>query len=185
LLVPARDLFMLPNVLSAARVPLGVLFVFVAHRPPLAIAVLAVAALTDVLDGWSARRTHHATALGAIVDGIADKIFAGCVLGSLLVLGLLSPAGALLLATRELCELPLAVRILARRASRQSKVDRAANTVGKAATALEFAAVVAVLTRSSYDHVLIGVAGGFGAVAGASYWVREIRASREERKRQT
>ncbi|HEY8077432.1 MAG TPA: CDP-alcohol phosphatidyltransferase family protein, partial [Labilithrix sp.] len=73
----------LPNVLSAMRIPLAALFPFVVTRPALAIAVLAAAALTDVLDGWLARRLGEATPTGALVDGIADKLLGASVLVSL------------------------------------------------------------------------------------------------------
>jgi len=38
------------------RVPLGVAFVPLAGRPIAALAVLALAAVSDMLDGWLARR---------------------------------------------------------------------------------------------------------------------------------
>ena len=40
----------------------------------LAVAILAVAALTDYLDGYLARLRHEVTRLGALLDPIADKI---------------------------------------------------------------------------------------------------------------
>lgn len=39
--------------------------------------VLAVAALTDWLDGWLARRLNAVTPLGALLDPIADKVLTG------------------------------------------------------------------------------------------------------------
>ena len=36
------------------------------------------AGLTDILDGFLARKMHWETALGAALDGIADFVFAGC-----------------------------------------------------------------------------------------------------------
>src|ERR1700690_2376632 len=46
----------LPDLLSLVRVPLGVAFVPLAGRPTAALAVLALAAVSDMLDGWLARR---------------------------------------------------------------------------------------------------------------------------------
>ena len=46
----------LPDLLSLVRLPLGVAFVPLAGRPTAALAVLALAAVSDVLDGWLARR---------------------------------------------------------------------------------------------------------------------------------
>lgn len=42
--------------------------------------VLAVAALTDWLDGWLARRLNAVTPLGALLDPIADKVLTGAYL---------------------------------------------------------------------------------------------------------
>ena len=105
------------------------------------------AGLTDVLDGWAARKLGQATPVGALVDGISDKVFAASVLGTLVATGMLSPLGALLLATRELGELPLAVRVLTSKRARLTEIDRRANRLGKVATVLEFATVLAVIVH--------------------------------------
>jgi phosphatidylglycerophosphate synthase len=165
----------LPNVLSAMRIPLAALFPFVVTRPALAIAVLAAAALTDVLDGWLARRLGEATPTGALVDGIADKLLGASVLVSLVAYGLMAAPLALLLATREIGELPLALHVLARRSERLADVDRRANVLGKLATALELATVVAVVVRAPHVAFLVTLTAAVGAVAAISYWRREVR----------
>ena len=66
----------LPNLLSLARLALAP-FVFaavLAGRDWTALAILAVAAATDVLDGPIARRMHCVTRWGAYADPIADKV---------------------------------------------------------------------------------------------------------------
>jgi cardiolipin synthase len=66
----------LPNLLSLARLALAP-FVFaavLAGRNWTALAILAVAAATDVLDGPIARRMHCVTRWGAYADPIADKV---------------------------------------------------------------------------------------------------------------
>lgn len=172
----ARDLLLVPNVLSAARVPLAVAFPFVVHEPPLALAVLGVAAVTDVVDGWLARRWHQDTPMGALVDGLADKLFAASLLGTLIAARMISPVYALLLATRELGELPLVLRMLMNRRARKVELDRKANIFGKVATVLEFATVIAVLVHAPRVELWVGVTSAFGAAAAVTYWAREIRA---------
>ena len=166
----------LPNVLSALRIPLAALFPFVATRPALALAVLAAAAVSDILDGWLARRLGHATPTGALVDGIADKVLGASVLLSLVAYGLMAAPLALLLATREIGEFPLALHVLARRSERLADVDRRANVLGKLATALELATVVAVVVRAPHVTLLVAPTAAVGAVAAISYWRREVRA---------
>jgi phosphatidylglycerophosphate synthase len=179
----ARDLFLLPNLLSGARVPLAVAFPFASSSAPLALGVLGIAGLTDVLDGWTARRLGQATPVGALVDGISDKVFAASVLGTLIATGMLSPFGALLLATRELAELPLAIRVLASKRARLTEIDRRANKLGKVATVLEFATVLAVITHMPGRLGLLAGTAAVGAAAGVAYWMRELRALRAESAR--
>jgi cardiolipin synthase (CMP-forming) len=50
-----------------------VIVAVVEGRHRLALAIFFVAALTDVLDGWAARRRDASTAAGAYFDPIADK----------------------------------------------------------------------------------------------------------------
>ena len=72
----AADLGRAPNLLSLARIPLALLFPFASRSVPAALLVLGLAGLTDVLDGWLARRLGAETAIGAVIDPVADKIFA-------------------------------------------------------------------------------------------------------------
>jgi CDP-diacylglycerol--glycerol-3-phosphate 3-phosphatidyltransferase len=74
-----RDLLTLPNLLSFLRILLVVPFVAVllSGVPGArlwAVLILAVAALTDRLDGALARRWHQESEWGRILDPLADKI---------------------------------------------------------------------------------------------------------------
>lgn len=66
----------IPNMLSVFRIFLVVPFImFVAHTDFIKAGfVLAVSGVTDVLDGFIARRFNQVTDLGAMLDPIADKI---------------------------------------------------------------------------------------------------------------
>lgn len=100
------DLRLLPNLLSVARVPLAVAFPLYASNASnaaIALGVLGAAGVTDVLDGWLARKLDQATPTGAMVDGIADKVFAASVLGTLVASERLSPFGGILRAPRRYC----------------------------------------------------------------------------------
>jgi cardiolipin synthase len=81
----------LPNLLSASRLVLAppVVYAIVNGRWPAAAVLLAVAALTDGLDGMLARRWNASSRLGAYLDPIADKVLLS---GAFLALGF---AGAL------------------------------------------------------------------------------------------
>lgn len=65
-----------PNVLSAARLVLAAVF-FVAMSLRwhwAAVGLFAVASVTDWLDGFWARRFQQITALGRVLDPLADKV---------------------------------------------------------------------------------------------------------------
>ena len=61
------------NFLSLLRAPLGLLFLFKAM--PIRIIALLCAMLTDLLDGYIARRYHTVTHLGTILDPLMDRVF--------------------------------------------------------------------------------------------------------------
>jgi cardiolipin synthase len=176
------DLALLPNVLSALRLPLAVLFPFVVEDVRAALAVLLAAALTDVLDGFLARRSGQVTALGAVVDPIADKVFATTVVITLLFHRKM-PAWALpALLSREILEAPLLVWVLISHKFRGARKAAArANIPGKLATTVQFIAVLAAIAAPDLVEVTLVAAAVAGALAGVSYWARELeRAKRLE-----
>ena len=52
----ARDLVRLPGLLSLSRLPLAIVFALMVDRPMWAVGVLLLSGVSDVLDGWVARR---------------------------------------------------------------------------------------------------------------------------------
>lgn len=69
----------IPNQLTLLRVGLIPVFVLVFYLPfawsnELACALFTLAALTDMLDGYLARRLDQASPLGAFLDPVADKL---------------------------------------------------------------------------------------------------------------
>ncbi len=69
----------LPNYLTFGRLFAALLFPFVyvilphPYSDGVALVLFTVAALTDLLDGWLARRWQQTTAIGRLLDPIADK----------------------------------------------------------------------------------------------------------------
>jgi cardiolipin synthase (CMP-forming) len=174
----AKDLFLVPGLLSLARVPLGALFPFVLEQPWIAFGVLALAAVTDVLDGWYARTRGQTTPTGAVVDAITDKVFVAAVVVTLVVTHHMTLLESLLLGTREVGELPLVVRLAFSHDARKASTERKANVPGKVATILQFFAVTAVLFRAPWYSAVMWLAAGGGAVAAATYWLRESKPSK-------
>jgi CDP-diacylglycerol--glycerol-3-phosphate 3-phosphatidyltransferase/cardiolipin synthase len=173
------DLFLPPGLLSASRIALALCFPFVVNRPVAALAVLTAAAVSDVLDGWVARRYRLATATGAAFDAITDKLFVLTVAITLVASGLLPVQAVLLLSTRELGEAPLVAWLIMSPRARARRADHpAANVPGKVATTLQFVAVALALLRSPGVELMTVVTAMAGAFAALSYWRRELAGRR-------
>ncbi len=75
----------IPNALTLLRMAMIPVFVLVFSLPfgwnyQLACAIFTLAALTDALDGYLARRLNQASRLGAFLDPVADKLMVAVVL---------------------------------------------------------------------------------------------------------
>lgn len=65
----------IPIIITFSRILLIPLFVlFAAAAPLLGAAIFAVASITDLLDGYIARRSGQVTKFGILLDPIADKL---------------------------------------------------------------------------------------------------------------
>jgi CDP-diacylglycerol--glycerol-3-phosphate 3-phosphatidyltransferase/cardiolipin synthase len=175
----ARDLVRVPGLLSLARLPLAVAFPFALGHPFAAVSVLAAAGLSDVLDGWYARRTGQVTPTGSALDPVTDKLFVITVAVSLVLGHYLAVLDVLLLSTREVAELPLVAWLAANRHARQRRAEHpSANAPGKLATALQFGTATAALFRMPRLEWLVYGTAAAGLLAALSYWVREIQVMR-------
>lgn len=105
---PDPGAWTLPNLLTMLRVlaaPLTALVFAFLPRPMadlLALALFILAALTDYLDGWLARRLNQVSALGRMLDPVADKAMVTIALATVMALRgphwlILIPAAAILL----------------------------------------------------------------------------------------
>lgn len=132
----------LPNILSSSRVVLAAGFVMV-HDPDGRLAIVGLAGITDVLDGWIARRANVTSKWGALIDPIADRFFALVAVSTFLFTGELSTVGYFVMISRDIMT---AVGFLVARAVSWLKPVRfRARWSGKLVTVLQFATFVALL----------------------------------------
>ncbi|WP_394830544.1 CDP-alcohol phosphatidyltransferase family protein [Pendulispora rubella] len=171
-----RDLVRTPNLISLARLPLAVAFPWVVRQRRWPIPWLTLAAATDVLDGWYARTFHEETATGAALDAVMDKAFVLTVVATLVRERMLTLFDAVLLETRDLGEIPLLLR--AASGHDGPSAPRSSNVAGKAVTVLQFATLVATLSRMSRRRGWVLATSACGIFAAATYWIREARAAR-------
>jgi len=83
----ARPPWGLADLCSALRIPLAVAFVLLPSTTA-RLVILALAAVSDLLDGFLARRLGPSR-LGAFVDPVADRLFMACGFGVVAFSGLL------------------------------------------------------------------------------------------------
>ncbi len=72
----STDIVTVPNVISAARLALAIVLFVLIERSMYAAAFwsFVVAASTDWIDGWYARRFNAVSVLGRILDPLVDKV---------------------------------------------------------------------------------------------------------------
>ena len=101
----------LPNLLTWLRIVLIPLFVGIFYfegwvsepnQNLVATIIFTVAAITDWLDGWLARRLNQMSAFGAFLDPVADKLMVAAALITLVQLGRVDAIIALIIIGREI-----------------------------------------------------------------------------------
>jgi phosphatidylglycerophosphate synthase len=137
---------------AVALIP--VVWAIAADRRDVALAIFLVAAASDALDGWLARRAGGLGARGAFIDPLADKIL---VLGTLAVLTFAPNAGwPVAVATVAIWAREIIVMI-ARTSALQRDAILPADLAAKAKTVLEFAGV-ALIIFGGRPWAVLGVA---------------------------
>jgi cardiolipin synthase len=82
----------IPNILTFARIGSSPIlgYLIISHHYPAALTLFLVSGLTDLIDGWIARRyPSQASALGSFLDPFADKMLVGIVVISLAYVNLI------------------------------------------------------------------------------------------------
>jgi cardiolipin synthase len=177
---PESRFLTLPNALSLVRLPLGGVFWLALARgpahPELPLGVLATAAVSDVLDGWAARRRGADPAgMGSWLDPICDKLFVGMVLAALYVQRRVPLTLLALVVTRELLQLPMSVVYRASVTLRRwLRYDFRASLLGKGATIVQFLAMSAIILDAAVAWRLAELAFVLGLLALGDYIRRAI-----------
>jgi len=137
-----------PNLLTLTRILLIPVFVMLfatpdPHRSIIAAIVFVVAAVTDLLDGYLARRSGQVTKLGKLLDPIADKLLVLSALILLVNVDRVSALVAILIIARE-----VAVTGIRAIAATEGMII-AAETSGKYKMALQVIAIVLLILEGT------------------------------------
>ncbi|MEO7036035.1 MAG: CDP-diacylglycerol--glycerol-3-phosphate 3-phosphatidyltransferase [Polyangiaceae bacterium] len=149
-----EDAFNVPNLLTMARVAVIPLVVLLLGRGSpkdcvWAALVYSAAAITDLLDGYLARRMNVVSVLGKFLDPLADKLLVMATLVYMVPMGRMPEWAVVLLLARE-----ISVTSLRSIASSEGVVI-AAGDDGKSKTALQMVGILALILGYPY-HLSLG-----------------------------
>jgi CDP-diacylglycerol---glycerol-3-phosphate 3-phosphatidyltransferase len=151
----------LPNWITVSRLFCLPLLLFLLYQPAvraqwMALAVFLVAAGTDWLDGYLARRLNQVTELGKFLDPLVDKFLVLAPLLVLIELGVIPAWGVFLILGRELA-------IAGWRINQTTIVG--ANIWGKLKTVSQIAAIALLIAPLGQDWRLPGLVAFWVSVA--------------------
>jgi CDP-diacylglycerol--glycerol-3-phosphate 3-phosphatidyltransferase/cardiolipin synthase len=150
----------IPTTLTWLRILLIPVFVGVYYLPDawlapagknwLAMGIFAVAAITDWLDGWLARKLGLTSAFGAFLDPVADKLMVAAALILLVALGRADAYLAIIIIGREIAISALREWMAEVGAAKSVAVA----FVGKLKTVAQMTAIIALLL---YEPLIPGI----------------------------
>src|SRR5580692_8304156 len=152
----AQDAMNLPNLLTLGRIAAIPFFVWLLDtRSPRrcfwASIVFTAAAVTDMLDGYLARKLGVVSLLGKFLDPLADKLIVMAALVWMVPMGRIAAWVVVLLLAREISVTGL------RSVAASEGVIISAGQEGKTKTALQMIGIVALLLGYPYHMAYLGI----------------------------
>lgn len=149
-----EDALNLPNLLTMGRIlVIPVVLLLLDRGTPedclIAALVYSAAALTDLIDGWLARKMGVVSVLGKFLDPLADKLLVMAVLVYMVPMGRMPEWAVVLLIAREISVTGL------RSIASSEGVVIAAGDDGKSKTALQMVGILCLLLGYPY-HLTLG-----------------------------
>lgn len=151
-----QEFWNLPNMLTLARILVIPLFVWLLYDgnpwySVMAGSLFTLAAITDIIDGFLARRWNMITVTGKLLDPLADKLIVAAALVMMVRLGRIPAAIVIILLSREFIVTGL------RQVAASEGLVIAAGQEGKWKTAMQLAGIVALCIH--YTHPLYLIVG--------------------------
>jgi cardiolipin synthase (CMP-forming) len=144
----------IPTLLSLSRLVFAAGFV-AADGAMMRASLIGIAGVTDLLDGFLARRWNVVTRAGALLDPIGDHVFMFVATITLVVTGALGvPAAAVLLARDIATAVGFLIAVAVPRLRHE---EFKARWPGKLVTALQFATLLAVILAPSLAWWLLAL----------------------------
>lgn len=142
-----------------------------------AFGVVVAAGVTDVLDGYIARKRGQITAVGAMLDPLADKLMLGTVVLSLLLTDHIPLAAAVLMFIRDLGM--IAGSAVFHFSGRKTVP---ANWMGKLTTVLYYFAILFIFFEASFAKGYLWFVVVFSFVTSVMYMIQIFAINRDSDK---
>ena len=144
-----KEFWNLPNMLTLGRIAVIPLFVYLTYEGDpwssvMAASLFTLAAVTDVIDGFLARRWNQITVTGKLLDPLADKLIVAAALVMMVRLGRIHAWVVIVLLSREFIVTGL------RQVAASEGLVIAAGQEGKWKTALQLTGIVCLCIH--YTH---------------------------------
>ena len=170
-----RQALSIPNLITYARMAAipAVMAIMQADSPMNAViasVVFAIAAITDAVDGYVARRLNQVSIIGKFLDPLADKLIVVGVLVMLIQLGRVSPWIVFIIVSREMVITTL------RSIAIGEGIVIAARALGKWKTGFQMTGLCALIVHYDVPLVPIGLPGDIGmhALGTGLLWISVV-----------
>ena len=161
----------IPNILTIFRLILVPVYIAAfateGSSKELAAIIFIIASITDVLDGYIARKYNMTTRVGQLLDPLSDKLMQLTVVITLLISGMLPLWFVVLLGVKELLMISGGIFLYAKKTYVKSNIFGKLNTI-----VLFFALVLIFFTHTSEltSNIVLGVSAAFNILAIVSYF---------------
>lgn len=179
----SRSLLRLPNLLTLSRIPMAGLVWLRPLDPLFVLSLMALAGVTDVLDGWLERRQREregaafkaGETMGAWLDPLCDKVFVFSLVTAITIAHDLPLWMIPLISARELLQTAvLAGRQAIPALGRRLRPRFRANVLGKAVTVTQFVTIASILLKAPVQVPLAIFTGVLGMIAVTVYVLRAM-----------
>ncbi|MDF2684657.1 MAG: CDP-diacylglycerol--glycerol-3-phosphate 3-phosphatidyltransferase [Brevibacillus sp.] len=159
----------LPNLLTIFRIVLIplYLYIFFSEEPyhvEIALGILILAGLTDIADGYIARKHKLVTTFGIMMDPLADKLMMMSVIASLFLTERISLWAALFFFVRD-----VAMIVTGAIYHLRGKKTVPANAYGKLTTVLFYLVIPLAMYRYEYSEEILWTVIAFSFITSAIY----------------
>jgi len=171
----------LPNLITLFRIGMMPIFLFfllsgaIPFGEVIALAVFAVAALSDAVDGWLARNRQQVTDFGKFADPVADKLLVMAALLAFVGMGEIWTVWVVIILSREILVMGLRIWAIAH------EVMISPSILGKLKTLSHIGLVIVLLANRYWQWGVVGeevklafiyLAVGLAVISGFEYFYK-------------